>query len=117
MELQAIKYVTGGVSLAAFLAVVIISLIRRLVSRDVELLKTVSGTSEQIAARERLVSLTLEKFVVDASRMSSQDQKEIALKQLEERRRRLWLVLVLVAFVAVCMSVISLFAVDRSLSH
>jgi hypothetical protein len=113
MSFEAIKYVTSGLTLVAFLAAVVFELLRRLLKRDSEILRAAAAVSQDSATREKLISLTLERFSVDTQGMSSKDRKELALRQLEERRRRLRLFCFVAVLAFVCLMVVSMVAIFK----
>src|SRR4051812_508174 len=90
----ALGLVTGGVTLAALIVLAVVGVLRAGISKDVNVLNALDGSSEQVAARERVALATLEKLQIDTKDMSSADKKELALAQLLERRKRLTIVLV-----------------------
>jgi hypothetical protein len=86
---EAVKFVSGGVTLAAMIAVVLLAALRSTLAKDVDILKTVEGTKDEVEARQRVAQGILEKFHIDTAGMTSADKKELALSQLHERRKRL----------------------------
>jgi hypothetical protein len=80
---QAIKYVTSGITLVAFLAATIAWVYRyRLKSR-----KQTIELAEP-AARAALVERTLEFFTVDTAGLSNEQKYDLALRQIEARTER-----------------------------
>ena len=91
---SALGFVTGGATLAALIVLAVVGVLRAGISKDVDVLRAIDGSRDQIASRERVALATLEKLHIDAKGMSSADKKELALAQLLERRKRLTIVLV-----------------------
>ncbi len=97
MEWSAIKYVTSGLTLAAFAIAAVTWVIARGMSRTQKLIETAPSRD-----RLRMAGLALERFQVDASAIKDDEQKvKLALEQLYERRRRLIVVAVTVVVIAV----------------
>jgi len=111
MTLESIKYITSGPSLAAFLAAVVSAVVRRFLAREADVIRAIASTTRDSATREHLTGLVLERFASDTRGMSSMHRMELALKQLEERRRRLTLFFIFAAFASVCAAAIALVAV------
>lgn len=78
------------------------------------MLKGISGSSTEVVARERLAATILEKFSIDTVDMRPNDRKELAFKQLEERRRRMTLILLLIAFLAICTTAVTVIAIIQN---
>ena len=92
---EALKYVTGGVTLLGLIVLAGLAIARSLISRDLDVLRNVKGDAASVAARERVAVNVLERFNVDTTGMSSADKKELALAQLIERRKRATPILIL----------------------
>jgi hypothetical protein len=97
MDWSAIKYVTSGLTLAAFSIAAITWLVARGMSRTQKLIETAPSRD-----RLRAAALALERFQVDVSAIKDDEQKvKLALEQLYERRRRLMVVAVTVVVIAI----------------
>jgi hypothetical protein len=97
MDWSAIKYVTSGLTLAAFAIAAVTWLFARGMARAQEVIETAPSGD-----RLRAAALALERFQVDVSAIKDDEQKvKLALEQLYERRRRLIVVAVAVVIVAV----------------
>jgi len=113
-QLEAIKWVTGGVTLAAFIVAVVAAVVRAALHRHRDLLGTIAGSPKEVEARERVVSALLERFHIDTTGMSSSDKMKLALRQLEERRRRLGLLVWLGIVVVIVAAAVTVVAITRT---
>lgn len=84
MPWEAIKYVSSGVTLLAFIAAIVLQIYRRtLLSRE-RLIELAPA-----AERARLVKSTLQEFFdVDTARMSEDHAYQLAMEQIRARSRR-----------------------------
>ncbi|MDP1829970.1 MAG: hypothetical protein Q8L48_42300 [Archangium sp.] len=94
--MDAIQYVSSGVTLAAFIAAIVSGIVRRRIDAQKNLIE-----SAQEQDRAPLVDKALEAFTIETSNLTKEQKYTLALEQLYERRRRVREVLI--AFVALAL--------------
>ena len=103
---EAIKYVSSGVTLLAFLAAAATWIYRTWLLREARLLKG-ADTKQKVD----LAGKMLEFFAVDTSTMSEDSKLEVALRQIEERTNRHRLNLVGIIVVAIVFAIVTVVVV------
>lgn len=81
---EALKYVTGGLTLAAFIVAVIAVIVRAAIRRKEQLILTAPE-----AERAKLVELALESFHIDTTPLTKKDKYDLLIRQMASRERRL----------------------------
>lgn len=89
---DAIKYVSGGASLAAFIAGVVYVTLKHLISAKAELIKAADGPNQV-----KLVEAALEVFPVNTEGLSAEQKFQLALEQIKQRAARFTQIIRLVA--------------------
>ncbi len=112
MQWSAIKYVTSGLTLAAFAIAAVAWLVARRMSQTQKVIETAPSRDRLKAA-----ALALERFQVDVSGIKDDEQKvKLALEQLYERRRRLIVIVIAVVVIAVIGLAFTAFALTHGSS-
>lgn len=83
MPWSAIQYATSGLTLAAFLAAIVLALYRRRLKSRERLIASVPKND-----RASLVQATLERFDIDTSRLTNHQAYDLVLEQIRARSRR-----------------------------
>jgi len=81
--LNAIRYVTSGLTLTAFLATVVLSIYRRRMQSREKLIELAPGDK-----RASLVESTLEVFSIDTARLTREQAYTLAVEQIRARAKR-----------------------------
>jgi len=105
---QAITWVTGGLTLAAFLAAVGLAAFKLFITRQERLIQ--AATTKE---RSSLVKNTLEFFAVDPAGLTQEQQYAIAMEQIRARSRRFGVIAIVVAGLTVVGAVISIYGISR----
>jgi hypothetical protein len=105
---EAIAYVSGGVSLAAFIVAVGASVYKSALDRKVRLIAQAPEED-----RARLVKDELEFFAINTEKLSSEQMHELAIRQIEEKAKRFKTTAVVVVILAAFAAAISVFALAR----
>jgi hypothetical protein len=108
MTWETIKYVTSGLSLVAFLATVAATLYMRRLSRDEQMIRSAPEDK-----RADLVLATLAFFRIDASKLTKQQQYDLAIRQISDRSRRFSLTALLIGFVTIVGACLAGYAIAR----
>jgi len=104
----AIAWVTGPFSLAAFLAAVVAYAYRQRSLREAELIHAAPEDE-----RARLVQDALEFFHVETSKLTRQQQYEIAMAQIQARARRFAIVAGVITAIAILSTALACYAISR----
>ena len=105
---EAIGLVSSGVTLAAFIAAAAATIYSRAARKQERLIKLADEDQ-----RADLVLNALEFFQVDSSKLSRQQQFELALEQIKARARRFMILAISVCFIAVIAGGVTAYAITR----
>jgi hypothetical protein len=107
---EAVKYVTGGLSLAAFLAAVIAYIHRTQARSQERLLKAFSDDTGRIEAVKR----TLEYFDVDTAGLTKEQRYDLALAQIHARARRYTIAAIVICVLAAMFAGLCSYAISQA---
>jgi len=106
---DAIRYVSSGLALIAFLASVAAYIYRARLRNQVALIK-IAATTDRAAL---LVEQTLEFFKVDTSRLTKEQQYDLALRQIAAKSQRFLVTASIILLVAVIFSAVAIYSIYK----
>src|SRR5882724_5918626 len=108
MPWEAIQYVSSGLTLVAFFAAIAAATYRLRLRREEELIK--SAPEKQ---RAELIQTALEFFRIDSSKLTKQQQYDLALRQVRERARRFQTSAIVICFGCVVFLLATIYAINK----